>query len=109
MAKASADQTVATICQEALRGAAVTMASSEKRASRAQMSPPGTVCLDILSPPPGDNDVMSHFERLSSNETKIAPISLRMVFGMAILQSAWLQSHSARERRSPSTSLIGST
>jgi hypothetical protein len=27
VAKASADQTVATICQEALRGAAVTMAS----------------------------------------------------------------------------------
>lgn len=30
-----------------------------------------------LLPPPGDSEVISHFERLSSNETKIAPRSER--------------------------------
>src|SRR6202030_1499698 len=52
--------------------------SSEKRASSAPMSPAGRVCLDIFSPPPGDSDVISQVERLSSIETKIAPRSLRM-------------------------------
>ena len=42
------------------------------------MSPAGRVCLDIFSPPPGDSDVISQVERLSSIETKIAPRSLRM-------------------------------
>src|ERR1700693_6232309 len=46
--------------------------SSEKRASSAPMSPAGRVCLDIFSPPPGDSDVISQVERLSSIETKIA-------------------------------------
>jgi hypothetical protein len=36
------------------------------------MSPAGTECFDIFSPLPGDNDVINQFERLSSNETKIA-------------------------------------
>jgi hypothetical protein len=30
------------------------------------------------SPPPGDSEVISHFERLSSKETKIAPRSVRI-------------------------------
>ena len=53
----------------------------EKRASNAPMSPAGTLCFDIFSPPPGDNDVISQIERLSSIETKIAPRSLRMALG----------------------------
>jgi hypothetical protein len=43
--------------------------------------PAGTLCFDIFSPPPGDNDVISQVERLSSNEMKIAPTSLRMALG----------------------------
>src|ERR1700733_12682339 len=52
--------------------------SSEERASSAPMSPAGRVCFDIFSPAPGDSDVISQVERLSSIETKIAPRSLRM-------------------------------
>jgi len=37
--------------------------------------------LDILSPLPGDNDVTSHVERLSSSETKIAAIYVRIAVG----------------------------
>src|ERR1700731_4701077 len=45
------------------------------------MSPAGTLCFDIFSPPSGDSDVISHVDLLSSNETNIAPRSLRMAFG----------------------------
>src|SRR4030088_1636183 len=45
------------------------------------MSPAGTLCFDIFSPPSGDNDVISQVERLSSNEMNIAPRSLRIAFG----------------------------
>src|SRR6202171_2088568 len=45
------------------------------------MSPAGTLCFDIFSPPSGDSDVISQVERLSSNEMNIAPRSLRIVFG----------------------------
>src|ERR1019366_5785043 len=55
--------------------------SSEKRAISAQMSPAGTLCFDIFSPLPDDSEVISQIERLSSNETKIAPRSLRMALG----------------------------
>jgi hypothetical protein len=41
------------------------------------------VRFDIFSPPPGDRDVTSHFERLSSKETKIAPRSTRMAAGLS--------------------------
>jgi hypothetical protein len=34
--------------------------------------------LDIVSPTPGDREVISHTERLSSSETKIAARSVRM-------------------------------
>jgi hypothetical protein len=51
---------------------------SEKRASSAPMSPAGTLCFDIFSPAPSDSEVVSQVERLSSNETKIAPRSARM-------------------------------
>jgi len=44
------------------------------------MSPAGTLCFDIFSLPPGNSDVISQVERLSSNETKIAPSTRR--FGL---------------------------
>ena len=46
--------------------------SSEKRASSAAISPADTLCLDIFSPRPGDSDVASQVDPLSSNETNIA-------------------------------------
>src|SRR6516165_9442201 len=39
------------------------------------------MCFDIFSPPPGDSDVTSQVDRLSSNETKIAPRSVRIAVG----------------------------
>jgi hypothetical protein len=44
--------------------------SSEKRASSTAMSPADTLCFDIFSPPPGDSDVISQVERLSSKKRK---------------------------------------
>ena len=61
-----------------------TCAFSESRENRARSlatSPLRTVCFDIFSPPPGDNDVISQVDRLSSNETKIAPRSVRIAVG----------------------------
>ena len=52
--------------------------SRAKRSSSPATSPPRTTCFDIFSPPPGDSDVISHVDRLSSNETKIAPRSVRI-------------------------------
>src|SRR4030081_2181821 len=43
--------------------------------------PAGIPCFDIFSPPPGNRDVISQVERLSSMETNIAPRSLRIAFG----------------------------
>jgi len=54
---------------------------SEKRTSSTQMSPAGTLLFDIFSPPPGDSDVISQVDRLSSNEMKIVPRSPRMALG----------------------------
>src|SRR3954453_7504983 len=42
------------------------------------MSPLGTACLDIFSPPPGAREVMTQVERLSSRDTKIALRSVRI-------------------------------
>src|SRR5260370_23742834 len=55
--------------------------SRAKRSSSPATSPPRTTCFDILSPPPGDSEVISHADRLSSNETKIAPRSVRIAVG----------------------------
>src|SRR5580704_8428043 len=55
--------------------------SRAKRSSNPATSPPRTTCFDIFSPPPGDSDVTSHVDRLSSNETKIAPRSVRIAVG----------------------------
>src|SRR5208283_4525869 len=55
--------------------------SSEKRASSAATSPARTECFDIFSPEPGDSDVISQMERLSSKETKIAARLVWMAVG----------------------------
>jgi hypothetical protein len=55
--------------------------SSEKRVRSAAMSPADTLRFDIFSPPPGDTDVMSQIERLSSKETNIAPRLVRIAVG----------------------------
>ena len=56
---------------------------SENRASNPPMSPAARLYCDIFSPLPGDSDVNTHFERLSSNETKIAPNCVRIAVGPA--------------------------
>src|ERR1700693_4456983 len=55
--------------------------SCAKRSHSPATSPLRTVCFDIFSPPPGDSDVISQVDRLSSNETKIAPRSVRVAVG----------------------------
>ncbi|ESZ53688.1 hypothetical protein X729_31055 [Mesorhizobium sp. L103C131B0] len=55
--------------------------SSANRASSPATSPATTECFDIFSPPPGDSELINHFERLNSNETKIAPRSVPIAVG----------------------------
>src|SRR5437588_12078114 len=55
--------------------------SRAKHSSSPATLPPRTTCFDIFSPPPGDSDVISQVDRLSSNETKIAPRSVRIAVG----------------------------
>src|ERR1700720_4122165 len=57
--------------------------SSDRRASSAAMFPADKPCFDIFSPPPGESDVINQVERLSSNETKIAPRLVRIAVGSA--------------------------
>lgn len=47
-------------------------------ASSPVTSPADTECRDSFSPAPGDKDVISQVDRLSSSETNIAPRSVRM-------------------------------
>src|SRR2546423_5087722 len=76
------------------------------------MSPAGTLCFDIFSPPSGDNDVISQVERLSSMETNIAPRSLRIAFGASgrsatvcmVVSRVGRRNLTLPERRSLSTS-----
>ena len=63
--------------------ACVLCLSSENRASMPAISPACTECFDILSRLPGDRDVISHLDRLNSNETKIARRSVRIAVGLA--------------------------
>src|ERR1019366_840088 len=49
--------------------------------SLARRGPAGTLCFDIFPPPPGDSEVISQVERLSSKEMKIAPRSVWMALG----------------------------
>jgi len=52
------------------------LAPQLRKARQQRADVPGSKpCFDIFSPLPGDNDVISQVERLSSMETKIAPIS----------------------------------
>src|SRR4051795_7042270 len=48
------------------------------------MSPLGTECLDIFSPPPGAREVMTQVERLSSRDTKIALRSVRIATSTSV-------------------------
>ena len=83
-------------------------ASDENRSSSPATSPAFTECFDILSPPPGDSDVTSQIERLSSNEMKTAPSWVRIAvcsatqgwiaFTVRLQRVEGWQSHSARER-----------
>src|ERR1700687_2069404 len=84
--------------------------SCAKRSNSSATSPPRTTCFDIFSPPPGDSDVISQVDRLSSNETKIAPRSVRIAVGASVsdnlhgrLQSGWVSNLTLPERRSLST------
>src|SRR5271166_1319239 len=53
----------------------------QKRPSSAAISPADTLCFDIFSPPPGESDVTSQVDRLSSNEMNIAQRSVPIVVG----------------------------
>src|SRR3984885_13708803 len=64
---------------------------AQKRANRPARSPASTECLDILCPPPGASEVISHLERLSSNEMKMALICVWIAAG-----SAWASSDIGR-------------
>ena len=55
--------------------------SSDRRINSAAMFPADTPCFDIFSPAPGESDVISQVERLSSKETKIAPRLVRIAVG----------------------------
>src|ERR1700689_275981 len=76
---------------------------AQKRASRPARSPASTQCLDIFCPPPGTSEVISHFERLSSNEMKMAPICVWIAAGSSCGSSdiGSLQSESDRNLSLP--------
>src|SRR4051812_25307740 len=70
------------------------------------MSPLGTACFDIFSPPPGAREVMTQVVRLGSRDTKIALRSVRIAAcscgrgkRACIVAPAWVvqHPHSARE------------
>ena len=63
-----------------VRASALRLSSANSFISPAT-SPAVTLCLDIFSPLPGDSDVTSQVERLSSNDAKIAPICVRIAVG----------------------------
>src|SRR6202453_483809 len=81
---------------------------AQKRANRPARFPASTECLDIFCPPPGTSEVISHFERLSSNEMKMAPICVWIAAGsscgssdISCLQSEWICNLSLPHDRSP--------
>ena len=90
--------------------------SSEKRASSAATSPARTECFDIFSPEPGDSDVISQTERLSSKEMKIAARLVWMAVGAScrsamvgmIVSRVGVRNLTLPERWSLSTSPMGS-
>ena len=78
--------------------------SSANRASKPVTSPPLRTNLDIFSPPPGEIDVTSHFDRESSSDTKIAPsavwigaeVSLRSADTLMMFSIGCRSAHSGR-------------
>src|ERR1700723_2346160 len=76
---------------------------AQKRASSPARPPASTQCLDIFCPPPGTSEVISHFERLSSNEMKMAPICVWIAAGSSCGSSdiGSLQSESDRNLSLP--------
>src|SRR5208337_5596583 len=86
--------------------------SSEKRASSAATSPALTECFDIFSAEPGDSDVTSQMERLSSKEMKIAARLVWMAVGAScrsatagmVVSRVSVRNLTLPERRSLSTS-----
>src|ERR1700720_1040691 len=76
---------------------------AQKRANRPARSPAATECRDILRPPPGTSEVISHLERLSSNEMKMAPICVWIAAGSSCASSdiGSLQSESDRNLSLP--------
>ncbi len=73
-----------------LRRARAFCRSFSNLSKRPARSPPSTVCFDIFSPQPGTIDVTSHFVFDSSNETKIAPRSVRIapeLLGLLVIKS----------------------
>src|ERR1700726_3900494 len=89
---------------------------TEKRVSSVEMAPAATLCFDIFPPPPGDSEVITQVDRLSSIETKIAPRSLRIALGASgrsaitcmLVSRVAPSDPPLSERRSLSTSHIGS-
>jgi hypothetical protein len=64
-------------------------AKKRLRQNRAATSPAGTECFDIFSPEPGDKDVISQTDRLSSNETKIAARLVWIAVGASARSAAF--------------------
>src|SRR5580704_12412041 len=89
---------------------------AQKRANRPARSPAATECRDILCPPPGTSEVISHLERLSSNEMKMAPICVWIAAGSSCassdigrLQNEWICNLSLPHRRPLSTPMESSS
>jgi hypothetical protein len=62
--------------------------SSANRANSPARSPAFTPCFDIFSPLPGERDVISQVERLSSNDAKIAASCVRIAVVSSIRSSS---------------------
>src|ERR1700723_3685211 len=89
---------------------------AQKRANRPARSPASTECLDILCPPPGASEVISHRERLSSNEMKMALLCVWIAAGFSCgssdidrLQNEWVCNLSLPHGRPLSTPMESSS
>ena len=84
--------------------------------SKAGTSPPGTTTFDIFSPAPGESDVIIHFDRESSRETKMAARSVRTATGLStrlvvtcMLNSEWGDQPWQSRGRSPHHGIFTAT
>src|ERR1700728_1415078 len=89
---------------------------AQKRANSPARSAASTQCRDILCPRPGASEVISHRERLSSNEMKMAPICVWIAAGFSCgssdigcLQSEWVCNLSLPHGRPLSTPMESSS